>query len=219
MPKKLIITEKPSVAMEYAKVLKISANRKNGYIESDNWIITWCVGHLVTMSYPEVYDEKLKYWRLDTLPFIPTEWKYEIIPAVQNQFNIVKSLLQREDVKSNTPANTLGYKITVRATDTNSKVTKDATITIIVDKKSVTKPTSPADKVYNAEEQNHGITVSEGTSIVTNGSTLKATNVGTYNVIFTLNSNYKWNDGTTSNITIQWKITAYNKQCYNRKHK
>ena len=99
MAKKLIITEKPSVAMEYAKVLKISANRKNGYIESEDWIITWCVGHLVTMSYPEVYDEKLKYWRLDTLPFIPTEWKYEIIPAVENQFKIVQSLLQREDVE------------------------------------------------------------------------------------------------------------------------
>ena len=99
MPKKLIITEKPSVAMEYAKVLKISANRKNGYIESDDWIITWCVGHLVTMSYPEIYDEKLKFWRLDTLPFIPKEWKYEIIPAVQNQFKIVQSLLQREDVE------------------------------------------------------------------------------------------------------------------------
>ena len=99
MPKKLIITEKPSVAMEFAKVLKINSNRKNGYIESDDWIITWCVGHLVTMSYPEVYDEKLKFWRLDTLPFIPHEWKYEIIPAVQNQFNIVKSLLQREDVE------------------------------------------------------------------------------------------------------------------------
>ena len=99
MPKKLIITEKPSVAMEYAKVLKISANRKNGYIESDDWIITWCVGHLVTMSYPEVYDEKLKFWRLDTLPFIPKEWKYEIIPAVQNQFKIVQSLLKREDVE------------------------------------------------------------------------------------------------------------------------
>ncbi len=99
MPKKLIITEKPSVAMEFAKVLKITANRKNGYIESDKWIITWCVGHLVTMSYPEVYDEKLKFWRLDTLPFIPHEWKYEIIPAVQNQFNIVQSLLQREDVE------------------------------------------------------------------------------------------------------------------------
>ena len=99
MPKKLIITEKPSVAMEFAKALKINTNRKNGYIESENWIITWCVGHLVTMSYPEVYDEKLKFWRLDTLPFIPTEWKYEIIPAVKNQFNIVKELLQREDVE------------------------------------------------------------------------------------------------------------------------
>ena len=99
MPKKLIITEKPSVAMEFAKVLKITANRKNGYIESDEWIITWCVGHLVTMSYPEIYDEKMKFWRLDTLPFIPHEWKYEIIPAVQNQFNIVQSLLKREDVE------------------------------------------------------------------------------------------------------------------------
>ena len=99
MEKKLLVTEKPSVAMEFAKVLKINSNRKNGYIESDEWIITWCVGHLVTMSYPEVYDEKLKFWRLDTLPFIPHEWKYEIIPAVQNQFNIVQSLLQREDVE------------------------------------------------------------------------------------------------------------------------
>ena len=99
MSKKLIITEKPSVAMEFAKVLKINANRKDGYIESEQWIITWCVGHLVTMSYPEVYDEKLKFWRLDTLPFIPTDWKYEIIPAVEKQFNIVKGLLQREDVE------------------------------------------------------------------------------------------------------------------------
>ena len=96
---KLLITEKPSVAMEFAKALKIKANRKEGYIESDGWIITWCVGHLVTMSYPEAYDEKLKFWRLDTLPFIPTEWKYEIIPNVQKQFNIVQKLLQREDVE------------------------------------------------------------------------------------------------------------------------
>ena len=96
---KLLITEKPSVAMEFAKALKINMNRKDGYIESDGWIITWCVGHLVTMSYPEVYDEKLKFWRLDTLPFIPTEWKYEIIPNVQKQFNIVQRLLQREDVE------------------------------------------------------------------------------------------------------------------------
>ena len=99
MGKKLIITEKPSVAMEFSKALKINTTRKNGYLESENWIITWCVGHLVTMSYPDKYDEKLKFWRLDTLPFIPKEWKYEIIPAVENQFNIVKGLLQREDVE------------------------------------------------------------------------------------------------------------------------
>ena len=98
MGKNLIITEKPSVAMEFAKALNITTNRKNGYLESEKWIITWCVGHLVTMSYPEKYDENLKFWRLDTLPFIPEEWKYEIIPAVQNQFNIIKTLLQREDV-------------------------------------------------------------------------------------------------------------------------
>ena len=97
--KKLLITEKPSVAMEFAKALKITTKRKDGYLESNDWIITWCVGHLVTMSYPEKYDEKLKYWRLDTLPFIPEKWKYEIIPQVAKQFNIVKSLLQREDVE------------------------------------------------------------------------------------------------------------------------
>ena len=99
MAKKLLITEKPSVAMEFAKALKINAIRKNGYLESDEWIITWCVGHLVTMSYPEKYKEELKKWRLDTLPFIPNEWKYEIIPAVQNQYNIVEGLLKREDVE------------------------------------------------------------------------------------------------------------------------
>ena len=99
MAKKLLITEKPSVAMEFAKALKINATRKNGYLESDEWIITWCVGHLVTMSYPEKYDENLKKWRLDTLPFIPKEWKYEIIPQVANQFNIIKDLMHREDIE------------------------------------------------------------------------------------------------------------------------
>ena len=99
MGKKLLITEKPSVAMEFAKALKLNSARKNGYIEGNDWIITWCVGHLVTMSYPEKYDEKLKFWRLDTLPFIPNEWKYEIIPAVQNQFNIIQSLMQRDDIE------------------------------------------------------------------------------------------------------------------------
>ena len=96
--KKILITEKPSVAMEFAKALKINANRKNGYLESEEWIITWCVGHLVTMSYPEKYDEKLKLWRLDTLPFMPKEWKYEIIPAVENQFKVIQTLLQRDDI-------------------------------------------------------------------------------------------------------------------------
>ena len=99
MAKKLLITEKPSVAMEFSKALKQQTTRKNGYLESQDWIITWCVGHLVTMSYPEAYDEKLKFWRLDTLPFLPEEYKYEIIPAVKNQFEIVQSLLQREDVE------------------------------------------------------------------------------------------------------------------------
>lgn len=99
MGKKLLITEKPSVAMEFAKALKITTNRKNGYLESEDWIITWCVGHLVTMSYPEKYDEKLKLWRLETLPFIPEDWKYEIIPQVANQFNIVKELMQREEIE------------------------------------------------------------------------------------------------------------------------
>ena len=96
---KLIITEKPSVAMEFAKALKINTTRKNGYLESNEWIITWCVGHLVTMSYPEKYDENLKFWRLDTLPFVPDEWKYEIIPAVQNQFNIIQDLINRDDIE------------------------------------------------------------------------------------------------------------------------
>ena len=98
MTKNLLITEKPSVATEFAKVLKCGGNRRDGYIESDNWIITWCVGHLVTMSYPEKYDENLRFWRLDTLPFMPKKYKYEVIPSVEKQFNIVKSLLQREDV-------------------------------------------------------------------------------------------------------------------------
>ena len=95
---KLLIAEKPSVAMEFAKALKVNTTRKNGYLEGNEWIITWCVGHLVTISYPEKYDENLKYWNLNTLPFIPEEFKYEVIPAVQNQFNIVKGLLTREDV-------------------------------------------------------------------------------------------------------------------------
>jgi len=95
---KILIAEKPSVAMEFAKALKVNTERKNGYLEGKDWIITWCVGHLVTMSYPEKYDEKLKFWNLNTLPFIPEEFKYEVISNVEKQFNIVKSLLTRDDV-------------------------------------------------------------------------------------------------------------------------
>ena len=100
MSKNILITEKPSVAMEFAKVLNINTSKKDGYLEADEWIITWCVGHLVTMSYPEKYDEKLKFWRLDTLPFIPKEYKYEVIPNVQKQFNTIQSLIRREDVST-----------------------------------------------------------------------------------------------------------------------
>ncbi len=98
MAKQLLITEKPSVAMEFAKVLQKNQTKKDGYLESKEWIITWCVGHLVTMSYPEKYDEKLKLWRLDTLPFMPKEYKYEIIPSVEKQFHIIENLLRRDDV-------------------------------------------------------------------------------------------------------------------------
>ena len=95
---KLIITEKPSVAREFAKALKLNATNKGSFLESKEWIITWCVGHLVTMSYPEKYDENLKFWRLDTLPFMPKEYKYEVIKNVSKQFDVVQKLLQREDI-------------------------------------------------------------------------------------------------------------------------
>lgn len=100
MGKKVIIAEKPSVAREFAKVLKINGKNNNGYIESDEYIVTWCVGHLVTMSYPEKYDEKLKIWNLSTLPFIPKEYKYEVIENVSKQFEIINEILNREDVES-----------------------------------------------------------------------------------------------------------------------
>ena len=86
------------MAQEFAKALKLNMARKDGYLESDEAIVTWCVGHLVTMSYPEVYDEKYKRWSLETLPFLPTEWKYEVIGSVKKQFQIVSGLLNRPDV-------------------------------------------------------------------------------------------------------------------------
>ena len=98
MGKSVIIAEKPSVAKEFAKVLNINGKNNNGFIESQDYIVTWCVGHLVTMSYPEKYDEKLKNWSLSTLPFIPKEYKYEVINSVSKQFDIIKNILNREDV-------------------------------------------------------------------------------------------------------------------------
>ncbi len=98
MPKALYIAEKPSVAQEFSKALKMNMKRHDGYQEGDQAVVTWCVGHLVTMSYPEAYDEKYKKWSLATLPFIPQEFKYEIIPGVSKQFKIVSSLLNRRDI-------------------------------------------------------------------------------------------------------------------------
>ena len=98
MSKSLYISEKPSVAQEFAKALKLNFRKRDGYMESDQAIVTWCVGHLVTMSYPDIYDPALKKWSLNTLPFLPVEFKYEVIPNVSKQFDTVKMLLNREDV-------------------------------------------------------------------------------------------------------------------------
>ena len=86
------------MAQEFAKVLKVNGGRHDGYLETEKFVVTWCVGHLVTMSYPEAYDEKYKRWSLETLPFLPSEFKYEVIPSVKKQFSIVSRLLNREDV-------------------------------------------------------------------------------------------------------------------------
>ena len=98
MTKSLYIAEKPSVAQEFAKALKENMQRRDGYLESQNSVVTWCVGHLVTMSYPEKYDPKYKRWSFETLPFLPQTFLYEVIPGVEKQFRIVSGLLNREDV-------------------------------------------------------------------------------------------------------------------------
>jgi len=100
MPKSVFIAEKPSVAQEFAKALHVHFEKKDGFLESEEYIVTWCVGHLVTMSYPEKYDEKYKRWRFDTLPFLPKEFLYEVIPSVEKQFKIVKNILTRKDVET-----------------------------------------------------------------------------------------------------------------------
>lgn len=98
MGKALFIAEKPSVAQEFAKALKVSGRKGDGYIESDQAIVTWCVGHLVTMSYPDAYDPALKRWSMETLPFLPKTFKYQVIDDVKKQFKIVSGLLNRADV-------------------------------------------------------------------------------------------------------------------------
>ncbi len=100
MGKRLFIAEKPSVAQEFARALKINGQRRDGYLESGDAVVTWCVGHLVTMSYPEAYDPALKRWSMDTIPFFPKEWKYQVIDNVKKQFQIVKGLLNRDDVET-----------------------------------------------------------------------------------------------------------------------
>ena len=97
MGKSLIITEKPSVAQEFAKVLHVSG-RNNGYIENDEYVITWCVGHLVGLVYPESYDIKYKKWKLEDLPFLPEDYKYDVIKEVSGQYDIVHKMLHREDI-------------------------------------------------------------------------------------------------------------------------
>ncbi|MCR5687128.1 MAG: type IA DNA topoisomerase [Lachnospiraceae bacterium] len=100
MPKSVFIAEKPSVAKQFAEALKLNCASKDGYLESNNCIITWCVGHLITMSYPECYDMKYKKWSFSTLPFLPEEYKYEVIKSSEKQFRIVSSLLNRDDVET-----------------------------------------------------------------------------------------------------------------------
>ena len=100
MGKSLFIAEKPSVAQEFAKALGESMTRHDGYQESENLLVTWCVGHLITMSYPDAYDERYKKWSLDTLPFLPDHFLYETIPSSRKQFGIVKHLLNRPDVET-----------------------------------------------------------------------------------------------------------------------
>ncbi|MEE3419851.1 MAG: DNA topoisomerase [Lachnospiraceae bacterium] len=100
MGKRLFISEKPSVAQDFARTLGVTGGRHDGYLETEDTIVTWCVGHLVTMSYPEAYDPSLKKWRLETIPFIPETFRYEVIPDVKKQFAIVSGLLARKDVET-----------------------------------------------------------------------------------------------------------------------
>lgn len=128
--KDLYITEKPSVAFEFASTLGIKGNKRDGFIESADSVVTWCIGHLVTMSYPEEYDEKYKKWRLETLPFLPEKYKYEVIKTVKKQFDIIKSLLERDDISTIYVCTDSGregeyiYRLVDQMTDTSTKIKK-----------------------------------------------------------------------------------------------
>ncbi len=128
--KNLYITEKPSVAFEFASTLGIKGSKRDGFIESEDSVVTWCIGHLVTMSYPEKYDEKYKKWKLETLPFLPEKYKYEVIKNVEKQFKIIKSLLERDDITTIYVCTDSGregeyiYRLVDQMTDTSSKVKK-----------------------------------------------------------------------------------------------
>ena len=99
--KKLFIAEKPSVAKQFAEALGVATGGGNrGYLENQDYIFTWCVGHLISMSYPEKYDEELKKWKMESLPFIPKVYLYEVIPSVKEQFSVVSTLLQRKDLET-----------------------------------------------------------------------------------------------------------------------
>ena len=130
MGKSLFIAEKPSVAREFAKALKYNMSKRDGYMESGEAVVTWCVGHLVTMSYPEAYDEKYKKWSLDTIPFIPEQFKYEVIDGVKKQFKIVSGLLNREDVETIYVCTDSGregeyiYRLVEQQANVNGKVRK-----------------------------------------------------------------------------------------------
>ena len=130
MSKPLFITEKPSVALEFAKALDIMGRKKDGYIESENAVVTWCIGHLVTMSYPEKYDAKYKKWNLQDLPFLPAKYQYEVINSVKKQFEIIKELMNREDVSTIYVCTDSGregeyiYRLVDEMVDVNDKVKK-----------------------------------------------------------------------------------------------
>ena len=100
MSKVLYITEKPSVAMDFANALDLKGTRKGGFIESDKAIVTWCVGHLVTMSYPEKYDKSLKKWSLKDLPFMPENYRYQVIDQVRNQYDVIEHHMKDPDINT-----------------------------------------------------------------------------------------------------------------------